>query len=988
MQNKGLVKFFAIIFALVSIYQLSFTFVTSHYEKKAKEFAQGDSAKELQYLDSIGGEKVFLGQTFNEVRAKQINKGLDLEGGVNVTLQISVKDILKGLANHSKNAVFNKALAEAENNRQGNQNYLDAFYVAFDKESKGTVRLASPEIFANRNLSEVTIDMSDNQVKAILNRQVKESIESAYKVLRERIDKFGVTQPNIQMIGDTGRILVELPGAKDVDRVKNLLQSTAQLEFWETYKVEEVGNFILAANQFLKENEAKDERIEATVEKAIDTVQTEVTDVDKLLSGVSADSVSNSEVEVNPLLDLFVMMGQQGSPVIGYFNIKDTVKVNAYLKKSDVRSLLPAELRYARFAWGKPSRKTPDMVELYALKTNRDGVPPLSGSAITGAQDGYDHRGRPSVSMQMNAKGAKVWEQLTGKAFTEQSNIAIVLDNIVYSAPGVSSGPISGGSSEITGDFSVADTKDLANILKAGKLPASADIVQSEIVGPSLGQQAIDNGTMSAVGGLLIVFVWMVLFYGRAGWFANIALLVNILFLFGVLASLGAVLTLPGIAGIVLTIGTAIDANIIIYERAKEALRRGEPYLDALKEAYSWKGAMSAITDANVTTAITGFILLMFGTGPIKGFATTLLIGIATSLFTAIFVTRFMLDWAGNKGKYLTFTNKFSKNLFVNMNFDFIGKKKISYTISAILVIVSVGSLFINGMDQGTDFVGGRTFQVRFEKPVVASEVSSELSRVFDSNVEAKVFGNSNQLKITTKYKVEEESAEVDAEVNHMLYDALKKYFDDSFTYENFVTSYDGKNAGILQATKVGPSVAKDVKTDAYWAVIGAISAVFIYLIISFRKWQYSFATIVAVVHDVIVILGVYSLCYKFAPFNMEVDQSFIAAILTVIGYSLNDSVIIFDRVREFFKSEPDRTTKEVVNHAINATLSRTFNTSVSIIVVLLVMFIFGGEAIRGFIFAMFLGIFVGTYSSIFLATPIMVDTVGKNRLYEEKKEE
>lgn len=982
MQNKGLVKFFAIIFALVSIYQLSFTFVTSHYEKKAKEFAQGDSEKELLYLDSIGNQTVYLGETFNEVRAKQINKGLDLEGGINVTLQISIKDILKSLANNSKNAVFNKALAEAEKNREGNQTYLNAFYDAFEKESKGTIKLASPEIFANRNLSEVTIDMSDSKVKAVLDRQVKESIESAYKVLRERIDKFGVSQPNIQMVGDSGRILVELPGAKDVDRIKNLLQSTAQLEFWETYKVEEIGNFLLAANQVLKETEKASTT--TTVEEA--TSEVEETDVEKLLTGVSVDSTKTEEV--NPLLDLFVMGGQQGSPILGFFSVKDTAQVNSYLKRTDIRSLLPADQKYARFAWGKPNRNTPDLVELYALKTNRDGVPPMSGSVITAAQDEFDQFGKPTVAMVMNSKGAKTWEELTGKAYAENSNIAIVLDNIVYSAPGVTTGPISGGRSVISGDFTVSDTKDLANILKAGKLPASADIVQSEIVGPSLGQQAIDNGTLSAVGGLAIVFLWMIVFYGRAGWFANIALIVNVLFLFGILASLGAVLTLPGIAGIVLTIGTAVDANIIIFERAKEALSRGESYVDAIKESYSWKGAMSAITDANVTTALTGIILLMFGTGPIKGFATTLLIGIATSLFTAIFVTRFMLDWAGSKNNSLTFSTNMTKNLFNNVNFDFIGKKKFSYIFSGILIVLSVLSLVTNGMDQGVDFVGGRTFQVKFEQPVVASNISSELSEVFDSNVEAKIFGNADQLKITTKYKVEEESADVDAEVNEMLFGALKKYYSEDVTYEQFVNTYEGKTYGILQASKVGPTVAKDVKANAYWAVFGAISIVFIYLVISFRKWQYSLGAILAVTHDVIVILGVYSFCYKFAPFNMEVDQSFIAAILTVIGYSLNDTVIVFDRVREFSHEDDKKSVKTIVNNAINATLSRTFNTSASIIVVLFVMFLFGGESIRGFIFAMLLGILVGTYSSLFLATPILVDSVGNKPLYKKKEKE
>lgn len=969
MQNKGLVKFFAIIFALVSIYQLSFTFVTSHYEKKAKEFAQGDSEKELLYLDSIGNQTVFLGETFNEVRSKQINKGLDLEGGINVTLQISIKDILKSLANHSKNAVFNKALVEAEKNREGNQTYLNAFYDAFEKESKGTVKLSSPEIFANRNLAEVTIEMSDSKVKAILNQQVKESIESAYKVLRERIDKFGVSQPNIQMVGDSGRILVELPGAKDVDRIKNLLQSTAQLEFWETYKVEEIGNFILAANQVLKETEGS--KTEEAVEEIVADV--EQTDVDKLLTGVSADSTKTEEV--NPLLDLFVMGGQQGSPILGFFSVKDTAQVNTYLKRADIRNLLPADQKYARFAWGKPNRNTPDMVELYALKTNRDGVPPMSGSVITAAQDEFDQFGKPTVAMVMNSKGAKVWEELTGKAYTENSNIAIVLDNIVYSAPGVTTGPISGGRSVISGDFTVSDTKDLANILKAGKLPASADIVQSEIVGPSLGQQAIDAGMLSAVAGLIIVAMWMVFYYGRAGWYANIALLLNLLFLFGILASLGAVLTLPGIAGIVLTMGTAVDANIIIYERAKECVRKGMSLSDSVKEAYGWHGAMRPIVDANVTHILTGLILFMFGTGAIKGFATTLLIGIITSLFTSIFIARMFLDRDIIKGRTLTFYTSITKNWFTNFNFDFLKMKKVTYSISALIVIVSCISFAVNGLDQGTDFVGGRTFQVKFDQEVDATKVANELGDVFGVNVEAKVFGNKNQLKITTKYKVEEEGAAVDQEVNELLYKGLKPYLATQ-TYEEFVNATEGKDIGIIQASKIGPSVAKDVKTNAYWAVIGSMALIFIYLVISFRKWQYSLGAIVSVAHDVIFVLGLYSLLYKYMPFHMEIDQHFIAAILTVIGYSMNDTVIVFDRVREFILGKTKGDFNQIVNDSVNTTLSRTINTSLTLIMVLLIMFVFGGDSIRGFIFAMLVGVVVGTYSSLFLATPVLVDTM------------
>ncbi|EHQ41176.1 protein translocase subunit SecDF [Myroides odoratus] len=992
MQNKGLVKFFAIIFALVSIYQLSFTFVTGHYEDKAKAFANGDSEKELHYLDSIGNQTVFLGQTFNEVRAKQINKGLDLEGGINVTLQISIKDILKGLANNSKNAVFNKALAEAEAMRQGNQSYLDAFYAAFEKESKGSVKLASGDIFANRNLSEITVGMSDNQVKAILDKKVKESIESAYRVFRERIDKFGVSQPNIQMLGDTGRILVELPGAKDVDRIKNLLQSTAQLEFWETYKVEEIGNYLASANEYLKSTDKAAKPETKETEQVQDSTKT---DVDALLGGIKADSTETDQLqELGPLFSLFVGGGQQGSPILGYVQTKDTVKVNGLLKRQDVRNLLPADQKYARFVWGKPSKKAPDIVELYALKTNREGVPPLSGSVVTGAQDEYDNFGRPVVGMTMSPKGAKIWEELTGKAFAERSNIAIVLDNVVYSAPGVTNGAISGGRSSISGDFSVADAKDLANILRAGKLPAGADIVQSEIVGPSLGQQAIDAGMLSAIAGLIVVWLWMAFYYGRAGWYANIALLANLLFMFGILASLGAVLTLPGIAGIVLTMGTAVDANIIISERAKECLRKGMNLADTIKESYSWHGAMRPIVDANVTHILTGVILFAFGSGPIKGFATTLLIGIATSLFTSIFIARIFMDRDVKAGRTLMFATNITKNWFTNFNFDFLKMKKATYGLSAVIVVVSFASFFINGFDEGTDFVGGRTFQVKFDKEVSANDVSEKLGEVFGVNVEAKVFGNKEQLKITTKYKVEEEGATVDQEVNELLYKGLKPYYAKDITYEEFVNATEGKVYGVIQASKIGPSVAKDVKQNAYWAVLGSMAAIFVYLVISFRKWQYSLGAIVSVAHDVIFVLGVYSLTYKFMPWHMEIDQHFIAAILTVIGYSMNDTVIVFDRVREFIAGKTKGDFNKIVNDSVNTTLSRTINTSLTLIFVLLIMFIFGGDSIRGFIFAMLIGIIVGTYSSLFLATPVLVDTMPRKdkeeieRLHQEAQEE
>jgi SecD/SecF fusion protein len=988
MQNKGLIKFFAILFALVSIYQLSFTFVANKVKNDAKAYSAGNSEKESRYLDSIGKENVFnLGFTkfsFDEVSDKQINKGLDLEGGINVILQISVKDILKGLSSNSKNPVFNKSLADATATVEGNTSYLDKFFDAFEANSKGTVKLASPDIFANRSLQGeggVDFQMTDAEVEKVIRRKVDESVESAFGVLRKRIDKFGVTQPNIQKLGESGRILVELPGAKDVDRIKKLLQSTAQLEFWETYKIEEMGNFLMAANETLKNTEINTVESKPVVKDSLSALLTD-----------GRDSAATKKGN-NPLLDKIISQG--GGPVLGLFLPKDTATVNGYFKRQDIKNLLAADQRYVKFLWGKlttikdAKNKDVEAVELYALKGNRDNVAAMSGGVVTDAKDTFDQLGKPAVSMQMNGQGAKSWEELTGRAYTQKSNIAIVLDNIVYSAPGVSSGPISGGRSEISGSFDVTETKDLANVLRAGKLPASADIVQSEVVGPSLGREAIDNGTNSAIVGLLLVSLWMMVYYGKAGWYANIALAVNLLFLFGILASLGAVLTLPGIAGIVLTMGTAVDANIIIYERAKEELRDGKSLDEAVKASYSWTGAMRSIVDANVTHILIGTVLFIFGSGPIKGFATTLLIGIITSLFTSIFIARIFIDKNIAKKANLTFVTNFSKDFFTNFHFDFLKVKKWTYLFSAVVVVVSIVSLATNKLDQGVDFVGGRTFQVRFEKPIETEVVKAELTKVFGS-AEAKIYGNDNQLKITTKYKVEDHGIEADQEVNKLLFESLKQHFAADLTYDKFINAYPGKIYGVVQASKVGPTVAEDIKTNAYWAVLGAMLIVFLYLLISFRKWQYGLGAIAAVAHDVIFVLGIYSLCYKFMPFGMEIDQHFIAAILTVIGYSMNDTVIVFDRVREFLDGKTKGTFPEIVNKSINSTMSRTINTSLTMIGVLAIMFIFGGESIRGFVFAMLIGIVVGTYSSLFIATPVLVDTISREdkKLIEKQHQE
>jgi SecD/SecF fusion protein len=981
MQNKGLIKFFAILFALVSIYQLSFTFVSNKVKSDAKSFAGNNPEKEVKYLDSIGKEKVFsLGFTdftFNEVKDKQINKGLDLEGGINVTLQISVKDILKGLSNNSKNPVFNKSLADATANQRGNQAYIDAFFEAFEANSKGSVKLASPDIFANRSLQGeggVTFQMTDAQVQKVIKRKVDESVESAFGVLRKRIDKFGVTQPNIQKLGESGQILVELPGAKDIDRIKKLLQSTAQLEFWETYKVEEIGNFIMAANEALKKTEVAKVETKAVAKDSLSALLTD-----------AKDSASTKKGN-NPILDKIIAQG--GGPVLGLFAPKDTAVINSYFKRADIRVLLAGDQRYAKFVWGKPTtikdakEKEVEAVELYALKGNRDNVASMGGGVVTDASDTFDQMGKPAVSMQMNNQGAKEWEELTGRAYTQKSNIAIVLDDIVYSAPGVSSGPIAGGRSEISGQFDVTETKDLANVLRAGKLPAAAEIVQSEVVGPSLGQEAIDNGTNSAVIGLLLVSLWMMIYYGKAGWYANIALAVNLLFMFGILASLGAVLTLPGIAGIVLTMGTAVDANIIIYERAKEELRAGKTLDEAVKASYSWTGAMRSIVDANVTHILTGAVLFIFGSGPIKGFATTLLIGIITSLFTSIFIARIFIDKNIAGKNDLNFITNFSKNFFTNFHFDFLGIKKWTYLFSIVVTIVSIASIATHGFDQGVDFVGGRTFQVRFDKSMKPEEIKDELTAVFGS-AEVKIFGEDNQLKITTKYKIQETGSAADEDVNKKLFESLKKHYASGMTYDKFINAYEGKKLGVVQASKVGPTVAEDIKTNAYWAVLGAMLIVGLYLVISFRKWQYSLGAIAAVAHDVIFVLGVYSLLWKYMPFGMEIDQHFIAAILTVIGYSMNDTVIVYDRVREFLDGKTKGSFSEIVNKSINSTMSRTINTSLTMIFVLLIMFIFGGESIRGFIFAMLIGIIIGTYSSLFIATPVLVDTISKDEKHE-----
>jgi len=987
MQNNSLIRVFGILFALVSIYQLSFTFITSNVEKQAVTYARQVVSEEepnylelrdqtvTSYLDSIGNNPLYGFTTYNDAKEKELNKGLDLKGGINVILQISIRDILSGLAENTKNPIFNRALDEADIlQKSSDEPYIESFFKAFDEVKSGE-KLAAPDIFANRTLSdEINFEMTDQETQSVIRRKIDESIVSAFEVLRKRIDKFGVTQPNIQRLGTSGRILVELPGAKDVDRVQNLLQSTAQLEFWETYKNDQLINFIIEANTYLGSQVQTDATLEDNDEKDADS------EIDNLLADVATQD-SIAAPSNNPILDRIVGQGFQGGPVLAQFAARDSDLIMSYLDQPEVRRLLPSEYRYIRFAWGKPTADE-TVVELYALKSNRENLAPLSGGVVVDALQTFDQVGNPAVSMQMDSRGARIWENMTGKAFKDASNIAIVLDNVVYSAPGVSSGAIAGGRSEITGNFTLNEAIDLANVLRAGKLPASAEIIQSEIVGPSLGKEAIEAGIYSFIIALIIVLIWMIFYYGSSGIFADIALILNILLIFGILAGLGAVLTLPGIAGIVLTIGISVDANVLIFERVREELKKGKGIRKAIADGFN--NALSSILDANITTGLTALILFIFGTGPIKGFATTLLIGIGTSLFTAIFITRILVDSRNEKGKAVSFSTKTTKGLLSNINISFLQKRKVAYVISSVLIIMSLFSLGFKGLNQGVDFVGGRSYTVRFEKAVNPTEISSLLLDEFGS-AEVKTFGEENQLKITTKYKVDVEGIAVDEEIQNKLYSSLLSYLPDGTTYDDFVKGSSEKSIGIMSSIKVGPTIADDIKNNSFLAVIGSLIVVFLYILLRFQKWQFSLGAVAAVFHDVLIVLGIFSLTYTFMPFNMEINQAFIAAILTVIGYSLNDTVVVFDRIREFVNEHTKWEFDDTVNSALNSTLSRTLNTSLTTLLVLLAIFIFGGESIRGFMFALIVGVMVGTYSSVFIATPVMYDTQKRKALEENK---
>ena len=986
MQNKGTIRLFTFLFALVSIYQLYFTFKAKSVESSAVEYANGDAVKQQYYLDSIAEQPVmtFLGIkdfTYNQVKEKELNLGLDLKGGINVILQVSVKDILIGLSNDSRNPVFNAALANASKQQADSQDdYLTLFFRAFDAETKakgGSVKLTDADIFGNKDLrGKINFDMNSDEVHAVIREEADGAVDRAFQVLRARIDKFGVAQPNIQRLENSGRILVELPGVKDAERVKKLLQSTAQLEFWETYTNDQVGSFLQSANARLRD------LVEAPVAKKTEADkigESVASQVDSLLA--STDSKPNEELNVdaiaaNPLFTLLDPRSYQGSPVIGYAAIKDTAAIDKYLKMREIKELIPSSLQYIKFLWdAKPDPRNGNRLALYAMKGNRDGIAPLGGDVITDANSDFDQTNNmPVVSMEMSKSGARAWHTLTGA--NVDKSIAIVLDGYVYSAPRVNE-PISGGRSQISGRFTVTESQDLANILKAGKLPAPAHIIQAEIIGPSLGQEAIDSGILSFGISLLIVLAWMFFYYGQAGWFSDIALAANILFIFGVLASIGAVLTLPGIAGIVLTIGMSVDANVLIYERIREEMKKGKGMKLSIQDGYSQ--AYSSILDANITTLLTGIILYVFGTGPVQGFATTLIIGILTSLFSAIFITRLMIERKLKSDKSITFSTAGTDKWFSNPNFDFLGKRKVAYMISGTIVVLGLLSLFTRGLNQGVDFVGGRTFTVRFDHTVKTSDIADDLATVFinadgkQMKPEVKTLGGSNQVKITTKYKIEQDGAEIDHEVNELLYKGLNKHLPANYDYDSFIGGADS-NVGIMQSVKVGPTIADDIKKSAFEAILFSLIVVFLYILFRFRKVGFSSGAVIAVFHDAIIVLSLFSILHGFLPFSLEIDQAFIAAILTVIGYSLNDTVVVFDRIREVLgEHHKGRSFKSMVNEAMNSTLSRTINTSLTTFFVILSIFIFA-ETIRGFMFALLVGIVVGTYSSLFIATPTMYD--------------
>ena len=998
MQNRNVIKIFAILFAIVCLYQLSFTWVADKVEEDAIEYANNFPEDQKQdkvkfYLDSISGEEVYniliASYTYNQCKQREINLGLDLKGGMNVTLEVMVVDVLKALSNNSKDSIFNKAI---NNTLLAQENSQDDFVTLFALEYEKIALFPNKglsAIFATPDLREkIQFSSSNDEVIDVLIFEVEEAISRSFNILRSRIDRFGVTQPNIQRLETAGRILVELPGIKNPERARKLLQSTAQLEFWETYEYGELFSQLEEVNTYLRDVKSEENNSEEEINEEISAISTtdkvdesdSLSEENLLLADLENDTSSNQDTtslsfeefaSENPLYALlYPNVDQQNGqlnqgPVVGFCAIKDTAELNKYLSDQKILSFFPIDVKFAYTV--KPYDVDGKFVQLVALKSARGGEAIMQGDVVTDANQQFaQFASTAEVSMSMNAEGAKQWKRLTAENIGK--SVAIVLDGFVYSFPTVQA-EISGGRSQITGNFTVEEAKDLANILKSGKLPAPARIIEEAIVGPSLGQEAISSGFKSFIIALILVLLYMIFYYSRAGLVSNIALLANIFFIFGVLSSLGAVLTLPGIAGIVLTIGMSVDANVLIYERIREEIRNGKGIRLAITDGYN--NAYSSIIDANVTTLLTGIILYTFGTGPIKGFATTLVIGILTSLFAAIFITRLVISARLNKDKKVSFATKLTDGAFKNINIDFIGKRKRFYIISSIIISLGIGSLLTKGLNYGVDFIGGRTYVVRFDDTVDNEKLRSELSNAFvDSEginyaPQVKTFGDDNQVKITTSFMIKNNDINTDLIVEQKLLEGLEKI---------------GLNYEVMGSQKVGPTIADDIKDAAVSSIFFSLLVIFLYILLRFRKWQFSLGAVVAVFHDVLIVLSVFSILYGILPFSLEIDQAFIAAILTIIGYSLNDTVVVFDRVREYMNNNRKKQVHEYINTALNSTLSRTINTSLTTFFVLLIIFIFGGEVIRGFMFALMIGVIIGTYSSLFVASPIMLDTLKTKR--------
>ena len=985
MQGKGLVSFLVVLVTIACLYSLSFTFVTRSVEKDAVEYAQGDIAKEKAYLDSMAGEVVYnvlgLAQyTYREAKANEIALGLDLKGGINVTMEVSLSDLVKNLANNPKDENFNQALKNAEERAKSSQSSYVKLFVEELKKLAPSTSLAT--YFATKdNAAEIQPNSTDAQIEAYLERESVNAIDNSFKVLRTRIDKFGVTSPNIQLQQGTNRILIELPGVTDEDRVRKLLQGSAKLEFWETFENREIYGLLENINSTLAASLKTNQTSNTEVVNSDTTSASGDQGVLATLGGATntTDSTTQALALQNPLFEVLSpnvfqtetgQFGLANGPMVGMARLRDTAKVNQYLNDPLIQQIIPGNVR---FMWAvKPESFNREALALYAIKAVGNEGPVLSGNVVIDARDEFDPMtNSPMVTMTMNSVGAREWRRITANASADPNNkkaIAIVLDNVVYSAP-VVGGEIPNGVSSITGNFTIEDTKDLANVLKAGRLPTTAKIVEEAVVGPTLGQAAINAGVTSAIVGLVVVLLFMIFYYNSAGFVANIAVIFNVFFLMGIMASMNAVLTLPGIAGIVLTLGTAVDANVLIYERIREELGLGKSMRQAISDGY--KHAMASILDSQITTFLVGVILFLFGSGPILGFATTLMIGIITSLFTSIFITRIIFEWMLSRDKKINVSNAWSANTLKNANYKFVQNRKKFYLISTAFIVLGAISIFTKGFSLGVDFQGGRTYTVRYDEAIDLEKVRENLNNTFGLNTEVKIYGGENQVRVTTTYLIDETHDSADAEVLAKLNEGLSQV--------------EGNSYEIMSSQKVGPTIANDIKTRAIYSAIFSVLVIAIYILIRFGKWQYSVAAAISTMHDALVILILFSVLDGIVPFSMDIDQHFVAAILTVIAYSINDTVVVFDRLREYlkksiFQKEPIGNT---INLAINKTLSRTIITSLTVIFVLAVLFIFGGEVIRGFSFAILIGIIVATYSSIFIAAPMVVDLEGEDTQVE-----